>query len=536
MNAVSRSPTRPAFRAPAPVWVPALAVAAAMLLPLVYLVLRVAGAGAGAFALLWRPRTLDLLLRTTGLALTVTVATVLIAVPLAWLTTRTDLPGRRVWSVLTVLPLVLPSYVGGFSFVAALGPRGMLQQLLSRPFGVERLPEIYGFPGAWLVLTLFTYPYVLLSVRAAMQGLDPALEEAARGLGCNRWQAFWRASLPQLLPAITAGALLVALYALSDFGVVSLLHFDSFTRAIYMQYQASFDRTLAAGFALVLVGLTALILFLESLARGRVAQQRRQATAARPQPVVRLGRWRWPALLFCGLIVSLGLGLPVLVLTYWLLRGLAQGLPLAPVVLAAWNSFYASGLAAVAALLAALPVAILAVRYPGPVSALLERVAYTGYALPGIVITLALVFFGARYATPIYQTIVLLVFAYVVRFLPQAIGSARTALLQVSPRLEEAARGLGRSWGQVLFQVTIPLTRPGLIAGAALVFLTAMKELPATLLLSPIGFKTLATASWRAAAEGYFAEAAAPALLLVLVSGLSLFFLTGMSRAEGRHE
>ncbi|MBI2323124.1 MAG: iron ABC transporter permease [Chloroflexi bacterium] len=516
---------------------PATLVASAVLLPLAYLVLRTAEAGPNALALLWHIRTFELLVRTTGLALAVTTTAVAIAMPLAWLTVHTDLPARRVWAVLVVLPLVIPSYVGAFAYVAALGPRGMLQQALSGPFGVERLPEIYGLPGAWLVLTLFTYPYVLLTLRAALQGLDPALEEAARSLGFSRWAAFWRVTLAQLRPALTAGGLLVALYTLSDFGVVSMLQFDSFTRAIYVQYQAALDRTLAAALALLLVLLTLALQVVEVRTRGRARQQWRSGRSVRPQPVARLRRWRWAAVAFCAGVVGLALVLPLGVLVYWLAVGLRRIEALGPIGEAALNSVYASSVAALAAVAAALPVALLMVRYPSLLSALVERAAYAGFALPGIVVALALVFFGARYATPVYQTIFLLVFAYVVRFLPQALGAARASLLQVSPRLEEAARSLGRTWPRVLIEVTLPLVRPGVVAGAALVFLTSMKELPATLLLSPIGFKTLATVSWRNATEGFFAEAALPALLLVLVSGLSLSFVLGRGESgEGRHE
>ncbi|MBI3979069.1 MAG: iron ABC transporter permease [Chloroflexi bacterium] len=518
---------------PAFIWVPALAVALAMLLPTVYLLIRTADAGAALWPLLLRARTADLMVRSAGLAVAVTVSTVGIALPLAWLTVRTDLPGRRVWTVLTTLPLVIPTYVGAFAFVAALGPKGLLQQALAAPFGVDRLPEIYGFAGAWLALTFFTYPYVLLIVRAALRGLDPALEEASRSLGRGSWPTFWHVTLPQLVPAMIAGGLLVALYTLSDFGVVSLLQFDTFTRAIYTQYRASFDRTLAAGFALLLVGLTALILLLEARCRGRARYHRSTVGAVRPPRLLRLGRWTVPALVFVGAVVCFGLVLPLGVLVIWLFRGVGLGPSLQPVWQAAVNSVSASGLAAVSAVLAALPVAVLAVRYPGRLASLIERGAYVGFALPGIVIALALVFVATRLATPLYQTLALLIVAYVVRFLPQAVGSARSSLLQVNPRLEEAARALGRSPANVIVSVTVPIVWPGLLAGAALVFLTTMKELPATLLLSPIGFRTLATAIWTGASEGFFAEAAIAAVLLIAVSSVSLVFLSSSSSKRG---
>ena len=525
MAATGREP-RPrtrSFRPPPVVWVPALLVAAAMALPLVYLALRAfEDGGEVVFEVVLRGKTLAVLFRSVLLAAVTTASSVAVAVPLAWLTTRTDLPGRRAWATLAALPLVIPSYVGGLVLVSTLGPRGFVQEALE-PLGVERLPEIYGLPGATLALTLFSYPYVFLTVRGALRGMDPALEEASRSLGSGSWTTFFRVTLPQLRPAIVAGALLVALYSLSDFGAVSLFQFDSFSREIYTQYRAAFDRTPAAILGLMLVALTATILVLEARTRGRARYD--HSTMRAYNAVVELGRWRWPALLFCTIVVLLALALPIGVLVFWLTRGLTAGEPLRLLWGAAFNSVYASGLAAGVAALAALPVAILAVRFKGTVAGFVERLTYLGYALPGIVLALALVFFGANFAPGLYGTLVLLVFAYAVHFLPQAVGATRAALLQVRPSLEEAARSLGRSPAGVVVTVSAPLASSGILAGGALVFLTTMKELPATLLLAPLGFETLATSVWTATSEAFFARGAAPALLLVLVSALPMYLL-----------
>lgn len=501
-----------------------------LLLPLVYLLIRASGIGADALSSVLRPRTLQVMANSVGLALVVTLAATVIGVPLAWLTIRTDLPGRQVWSILASLPLVIPSYVGAFALVAFLGPRGMLQEWLA-PLGVERLPEIYGFAGAAYALTLFTYPYLLLSVRAGLLRLDPGLEEASRSLGLGRRRTFWQVTLPNLRPSIAAGALLVALYTLSDFGAVSLLRFNSFTRAIYISYQSSFDRSLAALLSLMLVGITVLILIAEQRTQTRARYYRLGTGAGRkPQPIA-LGRWKWPALLFCSAIVLAALVAPVSIIVIWLLRGISSGESLAPLGQEAMNSVIAAALAAFAATLVALPFAYLVVRFPSRLTSLTERVAYVGHGLPGIVVALSLVFFGANYATALYQTLPMLVFAYVILFLPQALGAERATLMQTSPRLEEAARSLGLPPGSVWLRVTLPLLRPGVLAGAALVFLTTIKELPATLLLAPTGFSTLATDIWSAASESFFARAAAPALLLVAISAFSLFFL--LSQEEG---
>ena len=503
----------------------AFLVAVLVALPLVYLVIRAGGAGLDKVVdILLRPRTHQIFFGSAGLALGVTLAATVIGVSLAWLTVRTDLPGRKIWAVLTVLPLVIPSYVGAFTLVSALGPKGLVQGWLE-PLGVERLPSIYGFPGAMLALTLFTYPYILLSVRAGLRALDPSLEEAAGILGRTPCHVFREITLPHLRPSIMAGALLVAFYTLSDFGAVSMLRFDSFTRAIYMQYNASFDRSVAAVLALLLVGLTLVILIFESKMRGKARYYRSSSGTIRPAAPVKLGKWHWPALVFCSLITLLGLVMPLAVIGYWLVRGINAGeaLSLRPDV--AFNSVAASGSAAIVAILVAIPVTVLSIRFPGRISAWLERVTYVGYALPGIVVALSLVFFGANFATFMYQTIFLLIFAYVVRFLPQAIGSTRSSMLQVSPRLEEASRNLGRSPLQTLTGVTMPLMKPGLLTGLALVFLTAMKELPTTLLLGPTGFSTMATRIWDFTNEAFFARASVPALLLVAISAVAIWII-----------
>ena len=328
------------------VLLPSALVGAAMLLPLAYLLLRGAGATDAAWELLFRARTAHILARTALLVLSVTAVSVALAAPLAWLTVRTDLPFRRVWSVLAVLPLVIPSYVGAFLFVSALGPRGLLQQMLSEPFGIERLPEIYGFPGATITLALLSYPYVLLTMRGAMVNVDPALEDSARSLGYGAWSTARYVTLPLLRPAAAAGALLVALYTISDFGAVSLMRYETFSWSIYQQYQSSFDRSIASVLALVLVALAAVVLIVEQLSRGRLRYYRSGAGASRVPSTVRLGGWKWPAVVFCGAVVGLAVAVPMGVLAYWLVRGASSaqsaGIPWS----AAWSSVYASALAA----------------------------------------------------------------------------------------------------------------------------------------------------------------------------------------------
>jgi iron(III) transport system permease protein len=504
---------------------PGALVALATALPAIYLGVAIAGDPATAWETIWRSRTAEMAWRSAGLALAVTASAVAVALPLAWLTVRTDLPGRRIWATLTTLPLVIPSYIGAYLFVAALGPKGALQGILE-PLGIDRLPSIYGFPGAWLVLTLFTYPLVLITVRGALARLDPQLEEAARGMGRAPVAVFRTVILPQLYPAIGAGGLLVALYVLSDFGAVSLMRFDSFTREIYISYTASFNRTGAAALGALLVVLTVGVLYLHGRARRRLDYHRVGPGPARPPRPTPLGRWRWPALAFCGLITLIALALPVAVLTYWATKSISSGLEASALVEHAANSLLAGTLAAIAGASGALVVALLAVRSKGWLGAAVERVSYSGYALPGIVVALALIYFGTRVASPLYQTLAMLVFALSVHYLPLAVGTSAAALLQVSPRTEEAARSLGRGPLGAFRTVTAPLAAGGVIAGGALVFLHAIKELPATLLLAPIGFETLATDIWRQTGYGFYEAAAVPSLLLLLIAAPPLYLLS----------
>ncbi|MFQ5350864.1 MAG: ABC transporter permease, partial [Thermoanaerobaculia bacterium] len=472
---------------------------------------------------LLRPGTVTLLGRSLALACGVLAIALVIAVPVAWLVARTDLPGRRLWAVLAALPLVFPSYVAAFTFVSVLGPRGVLQGWLE-PLGVGSLPPLaYGYSGACLVLGLFVYPYLYLLLVAALRDLDTAGEESSRSLGAGPWRTFFAVVLPRLRPALAGGSLLVVLYTLSDFGAVSIVRFNTFTVAIYNAYSGLFDRTSAAALAAVLMLLAFAAVRLEAAAAGRL----RLAGGRTPRPAspVELGGWKWPAATALALLATANLVLPVGLILFWAVRARSAGLPLGSAWGAAANSLLAAAAAALAAVLLALAVAWWRERHPGPWATVVERLARAGYGLPGLVIALALVFFAARWARPLYQSLALLVAAYVIRFLPEALAAARAALAAVPARLEEAARSLGRRPAQVLREITLPLMRRGLLAGLGLVFLTSMKELPATLILRPIGFDTLATRVWSHAAEGIYSRAAVPALLLVAVSALPVYLL-----------
>jgi iron(III) transport system permease protein len=495
----------------------AVGVAALALLPAVDLVIRASEGGAsGARAVLTQPRTLEVLINTVGLTAAVTAGAVVLGAPLAWLTVRTDVPARRLLTILLALPLALPSYVAAYAYVSLLGPRGLLQGWLE-PLGVERLPSIYGFWGAWFVLTVISYPYVFLTVRATLRRIDPSAEEASRTLGQSAFTTFRRVLVPALRPALAAGGLLVGLYTLSDFGAVSMLRFDAFTRVIYIRY-GLIDRSGAAVLALLLVALAVVVLVAEM--RSRRAATASLHAGSRRICLQRLGRWRWPAFAAASSVFVVGAAQPVGVVCLWLVRGIRAGEPLRLTGELVTNSLQASTLAAVAVVIAAWPIALLAARHQSRTTRMLESASWIGYALPGVVVALGLVSFGARQAPFVYQTMTMVVIAYLVMFLPLAIGPIKASVQQVNPAWEEASRTLGRGSVRTFAGVVMPLSRSGVLTGGALVFLTVMKELPATLMLAPPGFSTLATQVWNATSENFYGRAAAPALALVLLASL----------------
>jgi iron(III) transport system permease protein len=514
-----------------------LLAAALPAIPIIYLLVRAGGAGAGVWQESLRGDLVGITIRSVSLSVVVALGTILVAVPYAFLVVRSDLRARRAWALVGALPLVIPSYVGAFALLGAFGPRGMLQSVLE-PFGVERLPDLYGFWGAALVLILFTYPYVFLLVVAAWRHVDTSLEHAARGMGSSPLRAFRSATLPQLRPSIVAGALLAALYALGDFGVVSILRVDTFTRQIYLRYGALLDREGAAILGLVLCVITFLVLVVERrVLRGDQRRTRRRLAAHDARDMISLGRWKLPALAFMTSVALLSLVVPICVLGWWLsslgLDG-AWSDRLGDVATDAWSSLLVSGLGAAVATLLALPISILLVRRPGRLPSTIEAVVYSGYALPGLVAALGLTFFATRSAFWLYQSLALLVVAYVIRFMPQAVGATRASMERIEPALEHAARGLGGSAFQVFRRITFPLAGPGIAAGAMLVFLTAMKELPATLVLRPTGFETLATEIWNQTSVSDYREAALPALVLVVLSVVPLWLLVIRPVAGGR--
>jgi iron(III) transport system permease protein len=339
-------------------------------------------------------------------------------------------------------------------------------------------------------------------------------------------------TLSALRPGLLAGALLVALDILAEYGTVALLRYETFSSAIFVQLSGRYDRSAASILSGVLVVLAVLILWTELRAQGQ-ARFTQMESSWRPAPPARLGVWKVPSMLLALGVVFTSLIVPVSVLVFWSVQSLLDAETLQAVLRSGskgfadftWNSLWTSSLAAFAAVALSLPVALFSVRHPGRISRFISRFCQVGYAIPGVVIALSLVLLVNRALPFLYATPLVVVMAYVLRHMPQAVRASESALSQLSPTLEEAAHISGRTPLQAFTQVTLPLILPGLLAGGALVFLTSLKELPATLLLRPAGFDTLAVRVWVWANDGFYIQAAPAALFLVLISALPLYFL-----------
>jgi len=464
--------------------------------------------------------------KSLSLAALATIWAMTLALPLAWLVVRTDLPFRDLCRWLAVIPLAIPSYIGALTYIALLGPVGTVNTWLSTLTGTnQQWVNIYGYGGGVFILGLFTYPYIFILVCTALDSTNPAIEETARLLGEGPLGVFRRVTLPMLRPSILAGGLLAFLYALSDFGSLSLLRVHVFTTEIYHQLNTRFDHSAAALLSFVLVLITLAVLVGQRLLWGRRSFVTVTGTA-RVAPPMHLGRWRWPACALAGVILGLSVFLPIGVL---LSQAGSVG-QFAEVFREQWgffkNSLWTAGLAATFAMVLGLLIAYTAVRAKGRASASLSGTVQIGYAIPGTVLGLSLILLYNTYLPWFYGTVGVLVLAYLIRFLTQSMQGVEAALAGINPHLEEAARSLAVSPGAVLRRVLAPIVRPTLFAVWALVFISAMKELDATLLLRPAGFDTLPVRVYIHTVEAEYAKAAILSLLLIAFTALPWLVLT----------
>lgn len=499
-----------------------MAVAIVFAAPLLFLVQQAVGFGQPFLDAFLDLGNLGPLRRSLLLATAVAVATGVLGSATAWVVTRTDVPLRRLWQVVLALPLVLPSYIGAFTLQAALSRGGLTDEVLGVSFD-----RVEGFWAAFTILTLLTYPYVHLLVASRLKALPASLEESGRLLGRRPAVILGRIVLPQVAPAVLAGMLLVFLYTIADFGAVQILRYDTLTRVIFGNL---LDQRIASALALQLGLLALLVAFGERISSARLRRGGGTQTRGATGLVWPLQRWRWPTFAGTALVAVGGLLLPLVVLGYWAVRGFTVdsarsgsfAADPAALLTPLLGSATAGVLAAVVATIAALPLAYVTARHRGRVPETVNALVVAGFAMPGLVVALALAFFALRgpvAVSGLYQTLPLLVLAYVVHFGAQSMRAAQVGVAAVPRSLDDAARTLGAGRWERLLRVELPLMAPSLLAGAGLVLLSTLKELPATLLLSPPGFRALSTDVWAATQDAFWAEAAIASLVLVALSG-----------------
>ncbi len=442
-------------------------------------------------------RALYLLGHTVVLSLLVAVCAASIGVATAWCTERTRLPARRIWTVLLVLPVAIPDDVVGYawhSFAPTMDP------LLA----------------ATLVMTLGTYPFVYLPVAAALRRSDPAMQDVAHSLGAGRVRTFTRVTLPLIRTAVLGGCVLVMLTTIAEFGTFEIVRYQTFTTEIFTEFQ--FDARAAAAMSLPLVLLALLVLAVDGIV------PRRGVPGTAPQRAAIRSRWKWasaPVLLALAALIALAIGVPLVTLIYWMAQSQHATLPAtATVGQATWNTLRYSALGAAAAVTLALPVAMMTFRRSGTARLAIQRATFVTLALPGVVVALSLVFFATRYAFSLYQTSALLIAAYAIMHFPFALVCVKTSVAQAPARFADVGRSLGRGPLAVFFRVTLPLLAPGLLAGFCLVFVIAVTELTATLILAPIGVQTLATQFWAYQSEVAYGAAAPYALVIVALAAI----------------
>ena len=495
--------------APAPPLLVAASAVIALLLfaPLVFLLIEAHGAGAGdIWHLIWRSLTGTLLWNTVRLTAVVTVLCAIIGTLTAWCVERTDLPGRRVWAVLVVVPFAIPDFVVSFGWASLT-------------------TWMHGFHGAVIVMTLAVYPLVYLPVAASLRGADPGLEETARSLGLGPVRTFFRVTVRHARGAILGGCVLVALVILAEYGAFEILGYQTFTTEIFTEF-STFNVPTACALSLVLVLLGALVLGGDAAARGKGRMVRTGAFAQRAIRRHRLGRGTIPVLAGFTLLAGLALGVPVGSSFYWMVTEQTQAFTGVSIIDAGWHTAVYSGVAAALATALALPVALLAVRHRGRPGRLLERGTYLVMAVPGLVIALAISYFSVKYAHSFgFQTAPLLIVAYVILFFPLALVGVRASVAHAPVTLEEVARSLGSRRPAVFGRVTLPLIGPGLAASFCLVFLAAVTELTATLVLVPPGVQTLATQFWQYQTNLAYGQAAPFALVIIAIAAVPSYLI-----------
>ncbi|MDA9640706.1 iron ABC transporter permease [Candidatus Actinomarina] len=466
----------------------------------------------------------DLLLNTMLLFIFVVISSLILGLLISIILVRFNIPGSKILFTLSVLPLVIPSYIGALTYVSAFSPKGLFVQLFSS-LGINEIAGIDGFFGSWLVLTLFTYPYVVLICSSALRNLDSTVEDAARSLGKNRFNVYTQVVIPRLKKPIIFSGLLVGLYVISDFGAVSLMRYSTLTKAIYSYYEFNINGDPVIFYSSILIVLALLISFIQ-----RGSEEARSAKVSGTPKISEKTnlspRSKVLIYTFLSLVIFSGLILPISVLSYWLIRGLSAGNSVRAVFGGVVGSLSVSLLAALFSVIVSTPIIIMVSQYRSKFGNVLERIMLALYGLPHISVGVAILFITIKIFPSIYQSFTALIISYLIVFLPQAIGAGQASMEQVKSNYLDASAGLGMSKLKSFYRITLPLIYRGLFAGGALVFLSTMKELPQTLLLRPTGLNTMAIDIWSYASEGLFTQAAFSSFILLAISAIPTYILS----------
>jgi len=454
----------------------------------------------------------------------VVISSLFVGLLISIITVRFNIRGSKILFTLSVLPLVIPSYIGALTYVSAFSPRGLFVQLFSN-LGLKEISGLDGFLGSWIVLTLFTYPYVVLICSSALRNLDSTVEDAARSLGKNKMSVYTQVVIPRLKKPIIFSGLLVGLYVISDFGAVSLMRYSTVTKAIYSYYEFKIDGDPVIFYSSILIVMALII----SLIQRGSEESRSAKVSGIPKISEKVNLSRKSKVLiysFMSLIIFSGLVLPISVLSYWLIRGLAAGNSVRAVFGGVVGSLSVSLLAALFSVIVSTPIIIMVSQYRSKFGNVLERIMLALYGLPHISVGVAILFITIKIFPSIYQSFTALIISYLIVFLPQAIGAGQASMEQVKLTYLDASAGLGMSKIQTFYRITLPLIYRGLFAGGALVFLSTMKELPQTLLLRPTGLSTMSVDIWSYASEGLFTQAAFSSFILLAISAIPTYILS----------
>jgi iron(III) transport system permease protein len=493
------------------------------------------------WAHLWRTQLVELTLNTGALVIGVGAGTLVLGTALGWLVTGYEFPGRRFFEWALILPLALPAYVIGFAVLGLLDYPGPLQTTLRQLLGpAARLPDPRAYWGVVLVMTLVFYPYVYLLARTAFREQGAATLETARSLGRSRWQAFRQVSLPMARPSLVAGVSLAMMEALADFGTVATFGYRTLTEGVYRVWYGMFDRVAATQLATLLLFFALALLSLEQALRGRARFVQSQRRGPGVQRARLDGGRALLACALCALVLGAAFIAPVGRLLVWVADvapGWRSVMPTFGRVL--FNTVLLAAAAALVTCILALALGYASRLHPAPAVRLAVRVASMGYALPGSVIAVGVLIPLARLdhglaaiaewvlghpsGLILTGSVAALVFAYAVRFLAVSLQTLQASLVKIPPSLDDAARSLGAGVGRTLARIHLPLMRSGVLTALVLVFVETVKEMPATLLLRPFGFDTLAVAVWERTAESQWPEASLPALAIVAAGLLPVF-------------